>query len=776
MAYKLNGKSYTDHALMDEVIYNAKLIINGIILKNTRVADLYETEDMMLQADYLLAIDNGSMMLNFFPFTKDMLMAYGYDRIQAADIMVDWTLIPKEDRESLLDFCCKWFVDHYEEKNPYYRHLNGLPSYGTDEYNIYIDPDDPKLFVEDANVDFNYEAPLHEYSTRDINTLEALGIMNDIRAQYTGFEYSYIHNLGTRKIDPIKARIAKQWDILWMPDVEFLVKSRFKQLYAINRDIYMRRTYQEAYIYMSDYYDEAMMLMITCQTLSDLINELPEWYIRRDIFDLRSVKYFLDSNGVKFFKEIPLKFQIKIVKNLNRLIRYKSTTKNILDILEIFRQEGTTVYKYYIFKHFLYNKNFEDETHPILPEPFDMADYSWDFGFEDEDNIMYDPEHGGIMWDMLCDSETDVDHSGECRIIDFGDEDDDTLLTGEETDKVADAKERDRIIHDENGNVYKLEFVRVPIDGSYDDYIKDEIYREEYDTVTLQDKYWDGENTHYLVRNNHLKKDFTLEGTKYMILDYSISASDYFYQICYFLGLLFNSNIDTDDIVVSIPSISTDVDFSLTDICVFLVCVSNKFNNMSLDIKLPDTEEKAHKHPFYKYIYANGGLFYDGADEEKPEPEPEEPAWEFEWYDFGDEDVDNIKYDPLYGTMYDFGYDYTIDPDKEIKPYDGREITETSEEPILIPREDPWWINWVENGGSVSINGSDEAIRDYLEHNGYKTPENWWLGDWYDFGVEGKDGEMDFGDESVSDITPSLLYDGGDLDVADTPVDISKFE
>lgn len=766
MAYKLNGKAYTNHALMDEVIYNIKIILNGIILKNTRLADEYEDEDMMLQADYLLAIDNGSMALNFFPFTEDMLLAYGYDHIQATDIMVDWTLIPKEDRVELLQFCNKWFMDHYVEKNPYYRHLNGLPEYGTDEYNIYIDPNNPKLIDDDANTNFNFSVPLHEYSTKEINTLEALGIMKDIKAQYTGFHYSYLSNLGSRRIDPIKARVAEQWDILYMPEVEFLVKSRFKQVYAINKDIYMRHTYQEAYIYMSDYYDEMVMLMILCQTMTDLITELPEWYIRRDIFDLRSVKYFLDSNGVAFFKEIPLKFQVKIVKNLNRLIKYKSTTKNVLDILEIFRQEGTTVYKYYLFKKFLYNKNIKtDPDHPPLPEKFYMEDYSWDFGDEDEDEIVYDAEDG-YLWDMGCEETDEIVRTGELRWIDFGDEDDNSLMTGEETDKEADGKERDRTIHDENGNVYQLEFVRTPIDGCYDDYIKDEIYRESYDTVTLQDEYWDGEDIHYLVRNNHLKKDFTIEGTKYMFLDYSISASDYFYQVSYFLGLLFNSNIDTDDITVSVPSINTEVDFSLIDLCVFLVCLSAKFNNLSLDVKMPVNLKDEHVHPFYKYIYANGGMFYDGPEDTPPEPEPEEPeGWMDSYYDFGDEEADDIKYDPLYGTMYDMGNHFDIDPDKDLLVYDFGEITETSVESQTPPKKDPWYVSWAENGGALTVVGSDQAIKDYLSHTKFIAPEDWTLGNWYDFGKEGKGGTFDFGDESVDIVEVAAIhYDGTDLD------------
>ena len=364
MAYIVDGKIYTDHSLLDEIVYNTKLILDRIVLKNLKVADQYETAYSMEQADYLLAIDNGSMDLSIFPLTAEILTSYGYNPIQVRAYLLDRSTIPEEDREDLLSFCNQWFLDHYEETNFYYRMLNGLPEYGTDEYNVYIDPNNPKLIPDNGRTDFNFSAPLHEYTIAQLNTLETLGIMDDIYAEYTDKHHRYLKYIGAYKIDIITARSAGIWDILFMPIVEPMVSDRFTELYNINRDIYYRRTFQDAYKLESDYYDEMCMLMIICQTYTDMIVDTPEWYIRRDIFDLRTCEYFLTSQGVEFFKEIPLKYQIRIVKNLNKLIKYKSTTKNIYDILEIFSVEGTTVYKYYLYKKYLYTAYEE-----VNPEP-----------------------------------------------------------------------------------------------------------------------------------------------------------------------------------------------------------------------------------------------------------------------------------------------------------------------------------------------------------------------------------------------------------------------
>lgn len=667
MAYSVNGKVYSDHALMDEIVYHSKIILKSIVLKNDTEANENETESSMEQSDYLLAIDNGSMMINFFPLTIDLLTKYGYTTLQANLILTDRSQIPEKDKESLLEFCNKEFIDNYVEYNNYYRTLNGLPKYGTTEFDVYVDPSSSKLTDDDGNSEFNFDLPIHKYSREQLDTLDSLGVIQELRNNHPGRNYKYLDFLGSRKIDIITARKAANWDILYVPYVEPLVLERFKELYKVNRDIYLRRTYQDAYKYQSDYYDEMIMIMIIAQTFSDLITETPEWYIRRDVFDLRTVQYFLESQGVKFFKQIPLKYQIRIVKNLNKLIKYKSTNKNIHDILEIFAIEGTTVYKYYLYKKFLYTTHKEVDITPP-PTIWEMDD-EYDFGYEDnfEDPI---DTNGAEILDFLCEEEGDFDSSLEHHIYDFINESADVADSTEETTRKEEIAEEERIIIDEYGNVFDLEFIRVPIDESYDDYIKNNLYKEDYDSITEMDKYWDGEDIHALVRNNHLEKDFTIEGTKYMFLDYNVSMSEYMYQLCYFMSMIFSLKIDTRDVTLGVPTIKPNTLFNVSDLCILLYCLSMGFAGKNIGIKEPKLRTKK-KPDFEPYLDVNSGMFYDGDEPYiPPAPEPE-LGWELDdIYDFGDEGIDNIKYDPLYGELFDFGYNYTVDPKLELRSYD----------------------------------------------------------------------------------------------------------
>lgn len=349
MAYVVNGKTFTDNPLMDEISYNCKLILKSIVIKNDALANIKETATSLDTAElYFIQHDNGSISFGIFPFTYEILHEYGYSDINIVDYLADKNAIPESDRESLTKFANEYFASHFEEQNDYYRMLMGLPPYNSgEEYYIYLSESDlPSKY--DKQVDLSL--PLHKQPADLLNILYSEGKINELRKIYVGSNYSYMLYLGYRSIDLYTARKAAKWDILYMPNVYYLIEDRFMELYSINRETYITHSYQDFFAQTGEYYDQLMILIVLCQTFADMITEVPEWYIRRDIFDIRSCKYFLESNGVEFYNIIPLKYQIRIVKNLNTLIKYKSTTKNIHDIIDVFNISGVSINKYWLYK------------------------------------------------------------------------------------------------------------------------------------------------------------------------------------------------------------------------------------------------------------------------------------------------------------------------------------------------------------------------------------------------------------------------------------------
>ena len=151
MAYSINGKVYTDHPLMDEIVYNCKLILQGIVIKNDELGNDYEDESFYSDVEVYMMIQDGTINFSVFPFTKEQLLAFGYSNQLAKAILVNKENTPISDRNRLVEFASEYFLEHYEEKNDYYRMLMGLPPYGTDEYFVYIDE---SYF---PNTDFSFE-------------------------------------------------------------------------------------------------------------------------------------------------------------------------------------------------------------------------------------------------------------------------------------------------------------------------------------------------------------------------------------------------------------------------------------------------------------------------------------------------------------------------------------------------------------------------------------------------------------------------------------------
>ena len=768
---------------MDEIVYGCNTILSQIVLKDEDKANENETVNSVYDSEILLSIADGTIQLSFFPLTKQMLLAYGYSSHNANNYSGDWERIPENERESVLKFCSKYFTEHYVEENNYYRTLNGKPDFGTKEYDIYLKYDMyPQKFDLAQSVNFNFDLPLHEYTNAQITTLKTLGIFDELYAKYVTnneFEeakhYRYLNYLGTKKIDIIKARQANKWDIIYMPTTDYYISSRFKELFALNKAIYDRRTNQLAYSVESDHYEQMLMFMVLCQTFNDMIVDTPEWYIRRDVIDLRSVQYFLESYGVKFFSDIPIKFQRRIVKGLNKLIRYKSTLKNIHDIIEIFDVDGVIIYKYYLLRKWV-GTDFEPEVDPnIHPSPLDPDLVAWntliemDCGNEELSDIVINTGDGNgndlIPWDddgtwdmnngeddpeiderdygYVEDTESpqgegddtitggmdfegsnqhdddsgtminlgDDDQGNEEDEItdfniltvdeygfsafeydfndnegypiytwDFGNEDGEVIQETESTEKEMEYYQHYvRKPRDEYGNVYDLEFVKVPADESYDDYIRNPFYRVDYDTVVSVDKYWDGQDIHSLVKNEHKMKEFTVEGTKYLGLEYNIYMDQYLYHRNYYLGLLFNGHVNIDNINISVPQIDPTISFNLRNLLIFLYCCNGILSDQIIKINNPMANIAKRNKPkpeFSPYHYYDAG--FPWTIDPNPDPIPEEDVWELtdvicefvdvdeidpneidEFIDFGFEP--NVYYDDPKLQNWDFEYELIIE-------------------------------------------------------------------------------------------------------------------
>ena len=351
--------------ILDELIFNLKKIVSSCVLKDQEKADKFESLESQRDSDlYISCIEDRVTYLNF-TYNQKNLEDVGIPDYIINECLRDKNKIPELFRKKLVENKKKETIDNYIEYNDYYRTLNGQPALA--EKGIKISE---SIIPSDIH-GIDTSLYLHEMPDNQIDILYTFGILDEVIQKNP--TKKYLNYMGSKRISIYNARKAIDCQLLYMTsDIADEVSRRFKEKLEINR-VYTKKTiYSEAFKIGSDYYDAFIRSLILIQTLADMITELPDMIIKREVFDIRMVQLVLQNSGVDFYQEIPYRYQIAMVRNLNTLLKFKSTSRNIVDICSLFGFDNIKVFKYYLLKHrninrydkyeFNYTERFNEET------------------------------------------------------------------------------------------------------------------------------------------------------------------------------------------------------------------------------------------------------------------------------------------------------------------------------------------------------------------------------------------------------------------------------
>ncbi len=501
-------KQVTDNPLIDQVVYECqKMIAEGIILKNENEANKYETLQTIKLSDEYADIIEGKSRYEWFDYGLDLLDQVPYlTTRQKIQMAMNNALIPDSAKDLLHELAKQKFLDSYEEPNNYYRQLYGIPDVGEEGIRL----TKAQYNMIEVN-EFDGSKYIHEMDEEEINILKVFGVLDIIKEEHP--DAKYLNFLGDKKINPYVARRMSNFSVLYLPASDSNeVHNRFLELLERNRVYFLKTLYSEAYKFNSDYYDNFIAIMIIIQSFADMITLAPEYIIRRELFDLRTIQYVFESQGCEFFPEIPLKYQKRLVKNLNRLIKYKSCDKNLVDISSLFGFDDIQLFKWYILRI------------PVMNED------------------------GSYRHDTTEDPKTQED------VPDYD-------------------------------NNYNLKFLKVPIDGVADEYIRDTKNYKDYEDVVSQDQYWNGVHTAEWVKQQILQREFNICISKYISIETTYSLTELSFQLCYFINMvLYNGKIDNSKVVMEIPEISSTAKFPFIDVIICLYSLMYLYNNVEDDI------------------------------------------------------------------------------------------------------------------------------------------------------------------------------------------------
>lgn len=323
-------------SFMTELLF----ITKDIVWKNEVEAQANETTDSAYAAqEYMMAMRGELTFDNIFSFNHEVLLAAGLPEDLAINVMDSKNLIPVEVRDLVVRLQTKYIIDHYEELNNYYRTLNGLPDLEDTEY--FYNTKYPELS--------DSITPIHKLGVSAIYTLEMYGYLDELYKANPSKKY--LLHMGSKKISPYIARMSSRFSILYINTSEFTnINNAFRDCYnackySVVRSLYIGEMRKE-----NPYYDNFMAMCILFMSIQQMFALYLDADLTRDFYDYESLKYVYDSYGVPFYASIPLDYHIKIVKNINRLISHKGSTKVFFELFDIFNYGTMDVFDFYILK------------------------------------------------------------------------------------------------------------------------------------------------------------------------------------------------------------------------------------------------------------------------------------------------------------------------------------------------------------------------------------------------------------------------------------------
>lgn len=342
---------------IEYIMNDIRAITENVIIKMNDKADEYETFEISREADKYIAAMNG----------KDIFSSYKqYDRmaINKAGITnpllieeyhEDKYKIPYIKRQEVLKHQREIVIEEYVEMNDYYRNLIGMPPVDT--------PEDEFIYLTQEEMDYYHideVRPIHDYPKEIQIKLERV-IIPALIEKYP--EREYLRHMGSKSVNLVRARQAKNFEIIFSDIILDNVFLRvFFETYDFCREYFMAVIYNPGFKGRYELYDNFIAMNIMIMTIQRLIVDTIKISIDRDYYDLNSIKKLFDCYGVPFFEDLPLDYQRVIVKNINLLLRTKSTDKCLYNILDMMMYDKVKVYKYYLVKERLMDENGEPIT------------------------------------------------------------------------------------------------------------------------------------------------------------------------------------------------------------------------------------------------------------------------------------------------------------------------------------------------------------------------------------------------------------------------------
>lgn len=340
-------------SLFDDI----KKIIDFMEVKDLEEANKYETSDIKDQSEMWM---NAKMEMDTFITYKNFWNIAMFQEVLPSVKLNNiryWLEnplnIPFDFRETLLSKGREVFLNSYEEKNDYYRMLNGLPPYGTSDKDfIYLSEETAK------SLHVSKDIPVHELSTLVQNSFMATTEYDNIVINNP--DKKYLKYLGLYKIDIFTARRAKDFELIRFhsnrSDINPNLIKEFGILYDDYREYVMVTLYNKEFEGLYENYRTFMGVLITSFVLMQISNKALESVHSRNYLDDTVLHIILSMHNIPKSLLMTKEIRRNLVTNLLKLTMEKGTNDVYYDLIKILGYQDIIISKLLLIK----NQQFDE--------------------------------------------------------------------------------------------------------------------------------------------------------------------------------------------------------------------------------------------------------------------------------------------------------------------------------------------------------------------------------------------------------------------------------
>ena len=332
-----------------------------MVVKFSGDANKYSTLNDEKNADMFIAASLGKDSIYTYNDYSDVIESsiLGLTKVEIEKYKNNPTELPMDKQKTLIKLKRASIISSYDERNNYYRKLNGQPDI-EDADSIYLsDAQYEHYSIGEYSSDGTFEPnrlPIHKIDPNICKLMDSDGLLDRLSEMYPNKKY--IQYLGEKRIDIVKARTADSYDLLYFPkdNLNDIFYSKFIYTYDECKEYFLTVIYNRHMSERYDRYDRYIGFSILTMTIQRMAVSLFENMIFRDFFDLDTLRIFLSSYNIPY-SELGIVRLRTIAKNLNKLLLKKGTSQVIFDILSLIDIGNYSLYKYVLVKQHKLDKD-----------------------------------------------------------------------------------------------------------------------------------------------------------------------------------------------------------------------------------------------------------------------------------------------------------------------------------------------------------------------------------------------------------------------------------